>query len=167
MATEQYLDDNGLLYYHNRLKQLFATKAEAGDENTIETVKVNGSALTPDAQKAVNVAVPTSVAQLTDGSDYATKAYVDNAIGGITGVAFEVVQSLPASGNAGTIYLVPNSGTNPNIYDEYIWVSSGSSGSWEKIGTTDVDLSGYVQKSELGTISNATIDAILAGTYSG
>lgn len=167
MAAEQYLDDNGLLYYHNRLKTLFATKAEAGDDNTIETVKVNGTALTPDAQKAVDVPVPTSVAQLTDGGDYATKAYVNNAIDGISGVAFEVVQTLPASGNAGTIYLVPNSGTNPNIYDEYIWVSSGSSGSWEKIGTTDVDLTDYVQKSELGTISNSTIDAILAGTYSG
>lgn len=167
MAAEQYLDDNGLLYYHNRLKTLFATKDEAGDENTIETVKVNGSALTPDAQKAVDVPVPTSVAQLTDSSEYATKAYVNNAIGGITSVAFEVVQSLPASGNAGTIYLVPNGGTNPNIYDEYIWISSGSSGSWEKIGTTDVDLTDYLKKSDIGSISNSTIDAILAGTYSG
>lgn len=167
MATEQYLDDNGLLYYHTRLKQIFATKDEAGDDNVIEAVKVNGTALTPDAQKAVDVPVPTSVAQLTDGGDYATKAYVNNAIGGITGVAFEVVQSLPASGNAGTIYLVPNSGTNPNIYDEYIWISSGSSGSWEKIGSTDVDLTDYLKKTDVGSISNTTIDAILAGTYSG
>ena len=162
MATEHYLDDDGLLYYHNRLKQTFATKAEAGEDNVIETVKVNGSALTPDANKAVNVTVPTSVADLTDGGSYVTKQYVDTAIGQIAGVSFVIVQTLPQTGDASTIYLVSNSGSAPNVYDEYIYVSN----SWEKIGTTDIDLSQYVQKSELGTISNATIDAIVNGTYS-
>lgn len=40
--------------------------------NVIETVKVNGTALTP-SNKAVNVTVPTTVAQLTDSSSYAKK----------------------------------------------------------------------------------------------
>lgn len=162
MATEHYLDDDGLLYYHNRLKQTFAAKGDEGEDNVIETVKVNGSALTPDANKAVNVTVPTSVAQLSDGSSYATKNYVDTAIGGIAGISFEIVQSLPQTGDSSTIYLISNSGSSPNVYDEYIYVSN----SWEKIGTTDVDLSGYVQTSDLANISNATIDAIVNGTYS-
>ena len=71
------------------------------------------------------------------------KAYVTNAIGGITSVSFVIVQTLPATGAAGAIYLVPNSGSSPNIYDEYIYVANA----WEKIGTTEIDLSGYVQTS--------------------
>lgn len=83
--------------------------------------------------------------------DAATKGYVDTsittAISGITGVQFEVVQTLPATGDAGTIYLVPNSGTTPNIYDEYIYVNN----SFEKIGTTEIDLSNYVTNTQLNT----------------
>ena len=85
---------------------------------------------------------------------------IQDAIGSITGLSFEIVQTLPTTGVAGVIYLVPNSGTAPNIYDEYIWISSTSK--FEKIGTTDVDLSGYVQSSEMVTITNAEIDTIVA-----
>lgn len=85
---------------------------------------------------------------------------IQDAISGITGISFEIVQTLPATGATGTIYLVPNSGSTPNIYDEYIWIASSSS--FEKIGTTDVDLSGYVQSSEMVSITNAEIDTIVA-----
>lgn len=37
-----------------------------GEANVIETVKVNGTALTPDSNKAVDVTVPTKVSDLTD-----------------------------------------------------------------------------------------------------
>ena len=61
--------------------------AEGGEPNVIETVKVNGTALTPDAQKAVNIDlsgyaetsdIPTDLSDLTNtGADpYATQAYV-------------------------------------------------------------------------------------------
>lgn len=83
---------------------------------------------------------------------------IQDAIGSVTGLNFEVVQTLPATGTAGTIYLVPNSGTAPNIYDEYIWITNA----FEKIGTTAVDLSGYVQKTEMVAITNAEIDTIVA-----
>ena len=85
---------------------------------------------------------------------------IQDAISGITGIQFEIVQTLPQTGRTGTIYLVPNSGSAPNIYDEYIWISSTSK--FEKIGTTDVDLSGYVQASEMVSITNAEIDTIVA-----
>ena len=50
---------------------------EAGaDVNVIETVKVNGSALTPDANKAVDVTVPTQVSDLTNDSGFATSGDV-------------------------------------------------------------------------------------------
>lgn len=56
---------------------------------------------------------------------------VYNGLNG-TGFSFEVVQTLPSTGAANTIYLVPNSGSAPNIYDEYIWTTA-----WEKLGTTE------------------------------
>ena len=88
------------------------------------------------------------------------KTAVDTAIASITGIEFQIVTSLPSTGKTGVIYLISNSGSAPNIYDEYIWIASTSK--FEKIGTTDVDLSGYVQASEMVTITNAEIDAIVA-----
>lgn len=90
----------------------------------------------------------------------ATTAFVTvaigDAIGGITGIKFEVVTALPTTGAVGTIYLKSNNGSASNIYDEYIWVND----KWEKIGTTDVDLSGYLQKTDV--ITNAEIDAMFS-----
>lgn len=86
------------------------------------------------------------------------KKYIDDAIGGITGIDFQVVTSLPTTGVKGTIYLVSNSGSGTNSYDEYIYVSD----KWEKIGTTDVDLSGYMLKTDMVAITNAEIDTITA-----
>lgn len=47
--------------------------------NVIETVKVNGTALTP-SDKAVNITVPTNNNQLTNGAGYATETYVDTGL---------------------------------------------------------------------------------------
>lgn len=80
-----------------------------------------------------------------------TKSEVDDIVDGIVGISFEVVASLPASGAAGTIYLVSNSGTGQNIYDEYVWLTSSSR--WEKIGTTEVDLTPYAKTEDLGDLA--------------
>lgn len=90
---------------------------------------------------------------------------LSDAIDALTGVTFSIVQELPASGQAGTIYLVPmSSGSGDyNGYFEYIYVSSKSGNvKWEKIGSTDVDMSGYIQSSDLVAITNAEIDTALA-----
>lgn len=86
------------------------------------------------------------------------KQYIDDAVGAITGIDFQIVTTLPATGTKGIIYLVSNSGSSGNSYDEYIWVSNA----FEKIGTTDIDLSNYVQFDNLAAITNAEIDAIMA-----
>lgn len=46
-------------------KTKLANITAGAQTNTIETVKVNGSALTPDSNKAVDIAVPTSLSQLS------------------------------------------------------------------------------------------------------
>lgn len=100
-------------------------------------------------------AAPTASAG-TNTTQIATTAFVTtavaNGIAGITGISYSVVTTLPASGQAGVIYLVANSGSGTNSYDEYIWLGS----SFEKIGTTDVDLSGYLQIS--AAMSNSDMD---------
>lgn len=142
------------------------TGAEA---NVIEVVKVNGTALTPDGTKAVNITIPTAVSAFTNDADYQTgtevQEAIDDAISGITGFDFEVVQTLPATGEKGVIYLVPNTGSGTNTYDEYIWITSGGSSRFERLGTTDIDLSGYVQASQMATLTNTEITTAVNSAY--
>ena len=54
--------------------------SSGGETNVINTVKVNGTALTPDSNKAVDITVPTSLSQLTSAhthSEYATTGTVN------------------------------------------------------------------------------------------
>lgn len=63
----------------------------------------------------------------------------------VPGFEVVVVQTLPATGESGKIYLVPSAESgSQNVYDEYIWVNN----SWEKIGSTQIDLSNYYTKSQ-------------------
>ena len=49
----------------------YATSTQGGKaDSAIQSVKVNGSALTPDANKAVDVPVPTNVSSFTNDSNY-------------------------------------------------------------------------------------------------
>jgi len=88
------------------------------------------------------------------------KGYIDDAIAGVTGIDFQIVTSLPATGEKGVIYLVSHSGTAPDVYDEYIWITVSGTGQFEKIGTTQIDLSSYMQFSDMVPLTTAEIDAI-------
>lgn len=69
---------------------------------------------------------------------------IDDALADVTGIDFQVVDTLPATGTKGVIYLVPVSQAAPNSYDEYIWLTpTGGTARYEKIGSTEVDLSNY------------------------
>ena len=80
----------------------------------------------------------------------ATKQYVDTAINAVKQFEYQVVTELPTAAQAtmGKIYLVAHSHNpsdgKPDSYDEFITVQSGSTYKWERIGNTDIDLSGYV-----------------------
>lgn len=88
------------------------------------------------------------------------KTKIDDAIGKITGLKFESYDSfedLPETGEAGVIYLVPNGGSSPNVKDEYFWNASTSS--YEKFGTTEMDLSDYVKKEDIGELPESEVKA--------
>lgn len=111
----------------------------------------------------LSASIPTNNNQLTNGAGYQTASDVNSliatAVGDLEGVDFEIVDTLPATGDKAKIYLVPleTSGTD-NIYDEYIWIASSST--YEKIGTTDVDLSDYYNTTNLVPITSTEINTI-------
>ena len=72
----------------------------------------------------------------------ATMSDINSAISGVIQFDYEVVESLPATGAKGKIYLVANSGSGANIYDEYIYINS----KFELLGTTQLDISGKQDK---------------------
>lgn len=103
---------------------------------------------------------PTATAGTKD-TTIATTAFVTNAIAtavaSISTLSFEVVSTLPESGKAATIYLKSKTGTTNDIYDEYIWVNK----KWELIGSTSVDLTGYMKEVDLVELTTTEIDNML------
>ena len=141
-----------------RIQTDFATKRElselsgrvedlvtaGGEPNVITAVKVNGAAQTV-TDKAVDIAVPVSVSQLTNDSGYQTEAQVAAAVAGADHLRRKKVESAeaidPAAADADQfIYMVPTGGgENGDKFDEYMVID----GAVEKVGDWAVDLSGY------------------------
>lgn len=103
--------------------------------------------------------IPTKTSDLTNNSGFITKVVndltnyylesetytkeeVQSLISAINSVTLQKVESLPEPGESNVIYLVPKSGSGNDIYDEYIFID----GKPEHIGSTQVDLSNYVQE---------------------
>lgn len=116
------------------------------------------------AKYATKTSIPTKVSDLTNDSNFRTGDQVDaaitSAIAGVTQFDYEIVAELPAEGEKGVIYLVANSGSGSNIYDEYIWIviGEGSSavGHFEKFGEKMVELVEYVGDTANITVSDGT-----------
>lgn len=148
--------------YDSAVTDVAALKKQGGEPNKINTVSVNGTALTPDSNKKVDITVPTTATIKTqiEAYKYQTSAQVQTAIAsalsGVTSIDLQVVTSLPATGKKGVIYLVAHTHTDTgDIYDEFVWVESTKS--YEKIGNTDVDLSAYVKSADITDISETDL----------
>lgn len=70
-------DDGGVKADINKINDKLKDIEEKAEVNIIETVKVNGTALTPDADRAVNVIVPTGALA---SKDKVAKADLDTAL---------------------------------------------------------------------------------------
>lgn len=148
--------------YDSAVTDVAALKKQGGEPNKINTVSVNGTALTPDSNKKVDITVPTTATIKTqiEAYKYQTSEQVQTAItsalSGVTSIDLQVVTSLPATGKKGVIYLVAHTHTDTgDIYDEFVWVESKKS--YEKIGNTDVDLSAYVKSVDITDISETDL----------
>ena len=154
LSSNDYTDDE---------KSKLGNVAAGAQVNKIESIKVNG--VVQDIKtKEVDITVPTDNASLDNGAGYQkaaeVQAAINEALSGITGIDFQIVSALPATGVKGTIYLMAHSHGTGDSYDEYIWLPTSSK--FEKIGNTDIDLSGYLKKTDMVAITNAEIDTITA-----
>lgn len=153
---------------------------DAGAEaNVIETIKVNGSAQTVTS-KEVDITVPTNNNQLTNGAGYQTASDVQSAIASQVGSAYKPAGSiafanLPAlnASNCGKVYNITDSFTTTSDFLEgagKTYPAGTDVGIVNPSGTTYkynvfagfVDLSNYVETSDLVAITNAEIDTIFA-----
>lgn len=161
--------------YTTTEKEKLAGIAEGANKTVVDDA-LSSTSTNPVQNKAVNaelakkaaLANPTftgtpkapTAAEGTNDTQIATTAFVTaaiaKAVGSLQGISYSIVASLPETGEEGVIYLVSNSGKNKNIYDEYIWVNN----SMEKIGTTEVDLSGYLKTADLVDITEEEINEI-------
>lgn len=164
------------------LKTSVSTLEEAGYQTADEVeqaITAKGYQTSSDVDTAITekgYQTASDVEDILSGKDYQTSTQVNeaitskgyqtandvsqsiaDAIKGISGVKYSVVEQLPDTGEAGTIYLVSKEmEEEQNVYDEYIWVTD----KFEQIGTTAVDLSQYVKNSDLVEITNEEIDTL-------
>lgn len=125
------------------------------------TEPVNGKAVASAISGKANKANTLSGYGITDApTKTEMSSAISSAVAGLTGVSFSVVESLPTTGKEGVIYLVAHAHGTGDSYDEYIWLASQKK--FEKLGNTDVNLSGYVKATDLVAVTNTEIDAMFA-----
>jgi hypothetical protein len=100
--------------------------------------------------------IPTLVSQLDNDSGYTTQVDVMQAIASIPQFKLQIVDSLSRDDAAPMVlYLVSKGGSAPDVYDEYIWLEE--TGNYEFLGTTAVDLTGYVKNTDYPTTAKAGV----------
>ena len=104
-------------------------------QNAINTLKTDQGNL-GEQVSAIESKIP---ADASETNPLVTK----NEVLALPTFTYKVVTKLPETGEENIIYLVPKAGEGNDVHDEYIWVNSA----YELIGTTAVDLSGYLQTS--------------------
>lgn len=174
-STHRFISDAEQTNYEAAYTHSQAAHAPTNAErNTVVGIQRNGTDVTIDsATRKANIIIPTKVSDLSNDSKFQTQSQVSAAItaavGDIVGIEYVILKvgeyngnGVPTiTGNVGKIYLVPKTPSETaNIYTEWIYAN----GAFEKIGDTAVDLSGYVQESELIPLTNAQIDEIMATT---
>lgn len=185
--TKKYLDLTGLTTYDEKIKELIDSKDAsilqqsksysdsladnydpAGQAATLVEALENGQVATNKNDIATLKTGKADKATTLDGygiTDAYTKSQTDSAIS--TAVANadhlkrEIVEDLPDVGEADehTIYMVGSgTGSQDSVYEEYMLINGG----FEKIGSSQVDLTNYALKTY---VDQAKADAIsTAGT---
>lgn len=142
------------------VKTALAGKADLSDLDGYTTPDAVATAIASALTNyATNAGVQTTIA--TALANYMTTSEVNDAIASAVVAAshirFETVETLPETGEANVIYLVPNGQTGNNVKDEFMLIN----GEWELLGSTAVDLTGYWAKDELTIMTAAELQAIL------
>lgn len=172
-GTKQLSDENFTTALKTKLDGIATSATATSFTQTLQSgtkigeITINGTTVSIYAPTPQGITIDTQMSDVSENAvqNKVIKQYVDDAVGAVVGVEFRKVNSLPAQGENGVIYLLPKSGTPPtgNIYEEWIWISSDSA--YEKIGETSIDLSGYVQSSDLVEITTSDIDTMFTTVF--
>lgn len=106
----------------------------------------------------VEAKIPTLVSELTNDADYITSADVNTAIAASGMMSRTIVANKAAIDTTAPdadryIYMVPvTNGSGDNYYEEYMVVN----GSLEMVGTSEIDLTDYIQVSDAATNQEVT-----------
>lgn len=160
----------GLIYNSTTNKWINGTISgggSGGDVNIIETVKVNGTALTPDANKAVDVTVPTE-------STVSGWGFTKNA-GTITGVTGS--NGLTGSGTSGSVTIshaapstAPTKSTSavyPITIDQYGHITAAGTAVTIPSEVTESTVSGWGFTKNTGTLTGVTFNNVSATISNG
>ncbi len=167
-ARQQYFADEASLTKNLRefsIKEELVDKLDSieygAQVNKIEEIEVNWVPVEPDESKTVHLNIPRVIDSVTSNSSTdALSAWmgrylfrlIDEWWGwGWTWMRCEVVTELPEEWENWVIYLISHGWAVPDLYDEYIWLSI--SRTFEKIWTTEIDLSRYVTLNTTQTIT--------------
>lgn len=124
------------------------TLAKTSTGSTQVTVTTAGSVATGLTSITVSTSDIASANELSQ-----LKSKVEQHLTDAAGkLEINVVDTLPTTGEAGKIYLVPNAkSADKNVKDEYIWVNNA----WELIGSTQIDLSAYATTESVTSAINS------------
>ena len=145
------MDVNGLSYLYNKLKERIDSLTSSS-KTEIDIFKTNMQAVVAAAiadAKRTAAAAQASADQIRDymysaEADFVRSADFNAAISRITSFEMTIVDELPDTGKKGYIYLIlADDGSGDDIYNEYLWIEDKNS--FEKIGTTRIDLTPYAK----------------------
>lgn len=130
---------------------------------SVDWAKVNGAPVNLSEFTNDEGFIKNTVSNLTNyykKTETYTREEVNNKIAAIKTIKIQPVTSLPKTGEDNVIYLVPKAGggTTQNVKDEYVWTGTD----FEKIGDTEIDLSGYWSKEELVECTDEDINAMFS-----
>ncbi len=158
MSAIKIVTKENLLYIWQKIKLKLNGKVDK-----VEGMGLSHNDLTDELKQKILTAGDSSFSgnynDLTNKPDLAVFAKItdmntaiNNAVANIN--KKEIVTSISEMTDTNTIYLIANEGTGNNIYDEYIVVN----GTAEKVGTTEVDLTGYAKITDFVAVTNSEID---------
>lgn len=163
--TKNEIEDlnNGLKTRVNNLENNKVDKVEGkqlSDENytLAEKNKLAGLENYDDTSiKAGVKAIQDDLANYYRKNETYSKIEVDQMISVIPKFAIQVVDSLPATEiSPTTIYLLRTGTESANVFTEYIYIN----GTWEKLGTQKLDLSGYSTTEQMNQAISSAINAL-------
>lgn len=130
---------------------LGAVKDIVGKKSTGEGVASTGLIARVEALEAQDGVLAGEIDALeTSLTNVYTKTETDSAIAtaiaAVDHLSREIVVALPETANENVIYMVRREGgAGQDVYNEYMYIN----GTWEIIGNTSVDLTGYAKKEDI------------------